>query len=558
MGNADFDYWVHSPFHPGDKVPVTFAVKAKESKGIQKVELYLYEFELYRNENDLPSKRKRNGGQWGLVKTWEPRALPDSVELNYTWNRGFAAASNVEYLFKITDGVGAVSERLAIFDAGRSPWPQDKILLYAASQRPLMNSINLCFFPDVDYDRNFPAFLSDIRKLVLEGYHVNNAIIDHKDDWSFFYTQDEANGLSIALDFGNPDHYPAFMKDSIISGIDAFGLIHKNEYSDGSYLYGNIHFLAQSVFTSEGKNPGTAVHETGHAVFLLSDEYDGCACFQPEGAFANVFATKADCEKFKRNHGMKSDCRELLSYDNESWYTPEESPYFATLSACEKYNRENGYPDGQCVKFIETNGSSTFRSEHGVCIMNDDGDAKIYKFQSTCQAVINQHYDVIKPKRIASNHQAVAANENIFGYEPIALLELKMDQDQMNVRVQSIQYGVPQKRQKYGRDVQLTLLEKGDKVNSKINVNRPDMLEFCEGTYGGQLKEGGIGACFIEVPFSENLTGVKLDALTTVNGKIQIKKTEATRKVDLKEQFENAFKQFKKKVKVKTSWDWNE
>ncbi len=545
-GNANFDYWVHSPFHPGNKVPVTFATKVKENKGIQKVELFIYEYELYRNEKDLPSKRQRSSGQWGLVKTWNLELVPDSIELNYTLEKGFAAASNVEYLFKVTDGSGAVTERYALFDAGRSPWPQDKILLYAASHRSLSNTINICFFPDVDYGGNFRAFITDVRKLVLEGYHVNNAIVEHRDDWAFYYTQDQADGLNIALDFTNPDHYPDFMKDSIISGIDAFGLIHKNEYSDGSYLYGNIHFLAQSVFTSEGKNPGTAVHETGHAVFLLSDEYDGCACFQPEGSFANVFNTKAGCEKFKKSHGLKGSCRELLSYDNITWYTPEESPYFPTEQACIDYNKENGYGEGRCINFIEVNGRSSYRSENGVCIMNDDGDAVIYKFQSTCMAVIDAHYDFINADFIASNFEEKKERANIFGYEPIALLEVKMEGNKMDVVVKSIQYGIPQKQQKSGRDLQLSVMEKGGRVNSITTLSRPEGLEFCGGVYGGQLKEGGMHTCYVEVPFSKNLTGVKLEKMTKINGKALVNKSGATEIIDLKTAFEAAYQRFEK------------
>jgi len=547
-GNADFDYWVHSPFHPGNKVAITFALKARDKKGIQKVELFVYEYELYRNEDDLPSKRKRPSGQWGKVKTWNPESLPDSVELNYTFEKGFAAASNVEYLFKVTDGRGAVTERLALFDAGTSPWPQDKILLYAASHRPLMNTINICFFPDVDYEGNFRAFITDVRKLVLEGYHANNAIVDHRDDWGFYYTQDEADGLNIALDFTNPDHYPDFMKDSIISGIDAFGLIHKNEYSDGSYMYGNIHFLAQSVFTSEGKNPGTAVHETGHAVFLLSDEYDGCACFQPEGSLGNVFNTTAACEQFKKSNGMKGGCRELLSYNNVTWYTPEDSPYFPTEKACIEYNQENGYGEGRCIHFRDVNGNTSYRSENGVCIMNDDGDAIIYKFQAACMAVIEAHYHYLEADLIAGSFQEKDRLENIFGYEPIVLLELNTEGDAMDVAVKSIRYGVPQKQNKGGRDLQLSVIEKGGKVNSVAKFNQPGGLEFCGGTYDGQLKEGGLNNCLIEVPFSQNLTGVKLEKMTkaSTNTSALVRKGAATKEIDLEQEFKAAYQRFKK------------
>ena len=110
------------------------------------------------------------------------------------------------------------------------------------------------------------------------------------------------------------------MKNSEIQGIDAYGLMHQEPYSDGAYLKSNIHFLAYNLFTAESYNFGTAIHESAHAIFNLSDEYDLCACFEhPDGA--NMFSSLKGCQDFNKANGFPvSDCTPLEHLNGQSWY----------------------------------------------------------------------------------------------------------------------------------------------------------------------------------------------------------------------------------------------
>ena len=67
------------------------------------------------------------------------------------------------------------------------------------------------------------------------------------------------------------------------------------------------------------KNWGTAVHECGHAIFHLSDEYEGCACFQADGQ-SNVFRERAECEAWNMANGFPTaSCYELTDVYARSW-----------------------------------------------------------------------------------------------------------------------------------------------------------------------------------------------------------------------------------------------
>ena len=268
-------------------------------------------------------------------------------------------------------------------------------------------------------------------------------MIEHyKERWNFFYTQQEADGLLLSSDYFNPEHYPDFMKDSIIEGIDAFALLHQSTYADGSYQYGNIHFLAHDVFTAESFNWGTAVHETAHAIFNLSDEYEGCACFEGEGG-GNMFKSLAACKAFNSKHGFDpNDCSELINYQGVKWYMSEKSVLFDTEIACQAFNRNNGFEVESCSRFININGQMYFRSEAGLCIMQDDGDRIVRKFQPTCATLIQQYYDQLAPIAMYSVGAVPGEQSNYYGYEAVVAMELSIKNGDWGLEVEEVCYGV--------------------------------------------------------------------------------------------------------------------
>lgn len=545
-GTAQFDYWIHKPLHPKNRKAVTFQSSIKESSGIKTIELHLYEYELFLNEEELPSRKKRNGGQWGKLKTWDGNGLT-TQSVSFTYNNGFPKFSQVEYVFKVTDVNDRVTERIASFDAGTSPWPTDKILLYSASRADLSQTFNLCLFPDTDFEGDWNAFLEDSHKMIFEGFHQSNVMNDRKERWTFYYTQQEADGLKIAQEFYDPKHYPDFMKGEIITGIDAFALLHKKPYSDGSYLYGNIHFLAQSVFTTESYNLGTAIHEMGHSVFQLSDEYNGCACFQPTEGFSNVFETEEACLDFQGAQGLSHQhCHKIVAIDSKRWYTPERNVYFPTEQACFDYNRENGFTEANCITFIDTDGSRTYRAEEGLCIMNDDGDDKIYPFQEACMAVVEDYYSRFGKEDMASNGSPGVLRENMYGYEPVVYLALEENKGLWSATVEKIDYGIPDKKNRKGNAAVLTFLNNNSNTTYRMQIDRPGDGHFCGGNTKTHKKESGAAKCMIAIPYSYEPTELLIENRLVTDGQKTIKGP-GIQRIDLRMEVKEALRNFEKK-----------
>ncbi|MFK7983572.1 MAG: hypothetical protein AB8G86_26580 [Saprospiraceae bacterium] len=477
IGAADFDYWIHTPLHPDNNQAVTFKTKVADAEGITKVELMVYEYELYENSDGLPSKRRRIDSQWGLVYDWEFSGQEKSADVAFNFPRGFSAFSNVEYIFRVHNTKGEVSERLAIFDAGDSRWPLDKITLYATSRNPLTNSINLCLFPDMDYQQDWRGFLTDMEKLVFDGFHQNNKIKDHKKNWQFYYTQREADGLAISKNFYEEDVFPSFVKNSEIQGMDAYGLMHKEPYSDGAYLKNNIHFLAYNLFTAESYNFGTAIHESAHAIFNLSDEYDLCACFEhPDGA--NMFASLKGCQDFNRKNGFSiDDCTPLEHLNGQSWFMSEPSAVFETKELCEAFNAENDYENGICERFKDYDGQIYYRALDGLCIMQDDGDHIVRDFKRTCGRIIDNFYDKLNRQSTIAFNGNMENIENIFGYEPVIVMEMVNEEAQLAFKFKGIQNGIPKKNLAQRDAIQLDFIQaSGDKYS--LSLSDPEHMHI--------------------------------------------------------------------------------
>jgi hypothetical protein len=506
IGDAEFDYWIHSPLHPDTKQEVAFKTKVKDKEGIKKIELWLYEFELYENGDGIPSKRRRIDSQWGLVYDWEFDGLQTEASVNFMFARGFPAFSNVEYVFRVYNSKGEMSERLALFDAGESRWPLDKITLYATTRTPLVNSINLCLFPDVDYNQDWRGFLGDMEKMIYDGFHQNNKIKDHKKNWQFYYTQREANGLAISKDFYEEKVFPSFIKNAEIQGIDAYGLMHKEPYSDGAYLKNNIHFLTYNLFTAESYNYGTAIHEAAHAIFNLSDEYDLCACFEhPEGA--NVFSSLKGCQEFNAENGFPiKDCTPLEHLNGQNWYMSEPTVLFANKNECEAFNVENGYDKSACEKFIDHDGTVYYRAWEGLCIMQDDGDHIVRDFKRTCSKVIDDYYERLNENPWISLSAGLEEDiDNIFGYEPVVLMELINQEDQLSFKVKGIKNGVPKKSIAKRDAIQLDFLKSSGQKMYSIALPDPSSLHIHKGEEADEIVDLEKVNYLFSVPYSEDL-----------------------------------------------------
>ena len=453
-GPTNFAHWIHQPLHPENQQPVTFSAEVHDAAGIARVELYLKTYELYTEPVEggfeLPAKRRRSGGTWGLVRAWDYADEPRNAHPAYLHHAGFPAASNVEYFFRVLNADGHHTDRMATFDAGTSPWPADKVLLYATTNRPMHERINLCFVPDADYAGDTRQFLTDTEEMIYNGFHRNNKIADHRNEWAFYYTDRATDGKELLANYEQPKRFPSYLLNNEIEGIDAFGVLHRKNYTDRTLPMESLDFLRNNLFTSEAHHPGTAIHEMAHAVFKLNDEYERCVCFK-SGGTGNMFPTKEACRDFNRSHGFNpNEAYPVTTAGGSTWYTPERPALFETLEACKDFAAGEGLDETACSILVQE-GRDRYWAEPAVCIMWDDGDAKLRPFQRACSAVIDDYYAGLERSHQLAGPALLPQRDtrnripNLYGFEPVVELIVTHSDKTVELSFQTVKYGSPTK-----------------------------------------------------------------------------------------------------------------
>ncbi|MGH8195654.1 MAG: hypothetical protein ACREQ8_14830 [Woeseiaceae bacterium] len=326
----------YQPLHPGNNVDVTFRVDAGDGDGVEVARLYIYEHELS-VQNGMQTATQRPGGIWGLQQTWNYPTTPTSISETYT-HSGFPASSFVRYLFTVTDTENRTRSEEWWFAAGNWPFGNSPIPILgngAPAER-----IDVCFVADNTDYTNGAGMLPDLVGLVFDGYHVNNAIRGSwRKYWQFYYSPE----TGFISDFDTPPltmTIPASVSGAAI--IDHAAVIHttvKRDWASG----GN--------FGTEPTNIGTAVHESAHAAFGLSDEYSGGGHSTSSNPHHNNYSSQTDAENYNTANGWPASDVESIQ---PGWWRPEP----ATLA----------------------------------CIMLNDGDATMPDFERTCLARASWFY----------------------------------------------------------------------------------------------------------------------------------------------------------------------
>jgi hypothetical protein len=335
----------YEPFHPEDGSPVTLRVKATSPlSGILSIKLFVYEHEVIAGASGALSAQRRPGGLWGPVHETSYPARPHCATTKVVLKKGFPPNSYIRYVATVVDGTTRQTTEEWFFAAGT--WPQEvPVPLWV--QGPLSHRINVSFVADTDSYSIARQMLPRARALIFDGYHHNNGIRLGKKYWQFFYWQEQGhmpdyNDCVSSCDVQLPDA----LTQSTFS--DAIGVLHTRPKRD---------WRAGKLFSTEPWNQGTALHETGHAVFNLADEYAGGAFFpDSDNTHHNVHEDQSACESYSETAGFEaSECQPIL---NTTWWRSE---------ACEN-----------------------------ACIMHDDGDMSMPSFGRSCMKKIQAYYEQLE------------------------------------------------------------------------------------------------------------------------------------------------------------------
>ncbi len=329
----------YKPLNPANAIPVEFAVKANDSDGIAKAELFVFEYEMYLSTAGDQSIRQRPGGTWGSVNVWNYPSPPENIDEKYTFP-GFPGGTFVTYIMEVTDTKGESKNEQWEFAAGDWLFGNAPIPVWV-NDRLSKKRVNIAFVAEEEEYAQAREMLPHLEPLIFDGFHSNNGVKLGKTYWQFYYSPERGH----IEDFGDGKPPPMTIPASVFEHalIDNAVIIHtheKQDWSDGRN------------FGTEPANRGTALHETGHSVFTLADEYP------------------------TPNDPVMSN-------------NPHHNVYGSEAS-CQAYNTSNTWPPSDCENIKD----QWWRSEPEAraCIMDDDRQDSMPEFARTCLARIKWYY----------------------------------------------------------------------------------------------------------------------------------------------------------------------
>jgi hypothetical protein len=177
---------------------------------------------------------------------------------------------------------------------------------------------DLVFVPDDDYglpaniDTWLPNFIQDIQNQIDQRLVAAAPLTGNLDSFNFYYTRMQGDSIY-------PNHNLPANITRVAPFADAYVILHTAEFGDWT-LWG-----PPVVFGAEGAVGRSFIHEGGHGIFGLADEYDDApACttarFEPN-PMPNVWDTEAECRADVTGEGWgdPNDCWQFTTCAGGWW-----------------------------------------------------------------------------------------------------------------------------------------------------------------------------------------------------------------------------------------------
>jgi hypothetical protein len=297
---------IHDPIYPGAGGNVTYTLlDVIAVNGVQSIELHEW-------VQDVDQFGNTSGGGWVKLDCWGPdpgcSTLPSSPPISVSHVKGGGNTSNkfISYKFKV-------------FDSSGNPYPNSDIVGYAIRDYPpssvpnddlkqpapvyvqgdVGQAMDIIFIPDEDIT-DLDVFRDHCRLMILEGIFGDEMT---RSWWQFFnFYINPLDGDATTSVHRRPDNWNqlTFAETQTIMHLDVF-----RDHAEGT------------LFSTEQENRGTMLHEAGHALFGLADEYYGGGHWQLAD-YPNNWKNRSDARsEAPLRHRGPGDVRKI---GRNNWY----------------------------------------------------------------------------------------------------------------------------------------------------------------------------------------------------------------------------------------------
>ncbi|MFC1511718.1 hypothetical protein ACFL5H_00800 [Candidatus Latescibacterota bacterium] len=292
---------MHDPIYPTNSRDVTYSLDVSASKSIK-------EIELYETISSINTAGVVTSGTESLLQEWDFPDRPQTANVTFTKTGGYGANNLVQYRFLVkvkSFWFWSVSRSHDVTFAIR-PYPVEDQPAPVYIQGDVDYVFDVVFIPDTDIT-NMTTFRRECRNMITDAVFDEN-FVKHWNQQFNFYINPETGTATDYDNIGTDGSHQTPANWANISFAETKVLMHQNNLRD---------YATGGLFSTEMQNRGTMMHESGHSMFNLADEYPGGAHWQAN-IFPNNWSTLAGAQADAPNrHKTTADAREM---GTSGWY----------------------------------------------------------------------------------------------------------------------------------------------------------------------------------------------------------------------------------------------
>jgi hypothetical protein len=293
---------MHDPIYPAANTSVTYTLEAGSSEGIK-------EAQLYEAVSTIDAAGMVTAGTEVLLQEWSFPGEPTTINISHTKAAGYPANRLVSYRYRIKSGkwygMWSVTQTRSVTFAIR-PYPVADQPAPVYVQGDIDDVFDIVFIPDTDIT-NMDTFRGHCRSMITAAVFAEPSIKLWNTQFNFYI-----NPLTgTATDYDRIPTDGTHQKPTNwanLSFAEAKVLMHQNNLRD---------YATDGLFSTEQQNRGTMIHEGGHSLFGLADEYSGGAHWQA-AEYPNNWDTLAGAQADAPDrHKTAADARQI---GTSGWY----------------------------------------------------------------------------------------------------------------------------------------------------------------------------------------------------------------------------------------------
>jgi hypothetical protein len=304
--------------------------------------------------------------------------------------------------------------------------------------------IDIVFLMAQDYNANWGQFQADMRNIIFNSFYADPIISANRNKINFWYVP-LTTVATVNITYDGKCSWSVSPTALSICPFQSIGaILHVNPCRD---------YSSSGTFSSEPTSLGTFLHESGHGVFGLADEYnDAPACrttyFQPS-PHPNIFQNQNDCQSVSQNPG---NCSQQFTTCQGGWWKGQP---LGTMMNC------------RCVSY-----------PNNICTFGPDGEPQV-------NWVFSQYSD----PPVDETRKAV-------------ITTLHYDGDSVQMISSTVVYGDSPERVLEWDGLSLILLNSSGEVINRFSIEDPRYIDYDYPPGGELLNEADFTLVF---PFMENV-----------------------------------------------------